>query len=329
MEKNQAARTNMFPEVTIITPTYQKPDLLKNRAVPSVLAQTYKNFEYIIVDDGSRDCTPHVMKEIQKLDHRIRTFFFETNQGAVFVSNYAIRQARGKYIIFLDHDNELLPTFLFETVKKIEELPLAYGAVCAGAFILYPNNRKITVIPNCDSEFYVAISDGWLIRKEVFFEGNLFYDEEITHDADSDFGIRFFEKYKAAVIKKPLSIRYIRKDIFDPSGASSITPRRIAGLRMFLKKNLKIIEARGTRRERAFLYRRIGKDFIFSNYRREAVTFFLKALAVQQSLRNCTHVIVCICGRFFYKKFYFFERNCYPFVFRLHNRLALIFRKKI
>ena len=74
-------------------------------SIKSVQAQTYKNWELIIVDDCSGDNTEQVVKDFQKDDNRIRLLVNERNCGAALSRNYALREARGRWIAFLDSDD--------------------------------------------------------------------------------------------------------------------------------------------------------------------------------------------------------------------------------
>lgn len=90
--------------VTIYIPTFNRLDLLK-RSLHSVLDQTYKNIEVIVVDDCSTDNTYEFLKEISEKDNRVRYFIKEKNSGACSSRNIAIKNATGKFITGLDDDD--------------------------------------------------------------------------------------------------------------------------------------------------------------------------------------------------------------------------------
>lgn len=89
--------------VSVIVPTYNYSRYI-GRTLSSVLAQTYKDFEVIIVDDGSTDKTKEVVETFQ--DARIR-YFFQKNQGACVARNRGVREAKGEYFLFEDADDML------------------------------------------------------------------------------------------------------------------------------------------------------------------------------------------------------------------------------
>jgi len=90
------------PLISIITPTYNRADFIQ-QAVDSVLAQTYLNFELLIVDDGSTDSTRALLEPVLE-DSRVR-YFYQENQGQSVARNLALSEAKGDYVCFLDSDN--------------------------------------------------------------------------------------------------------------------------------------------------------------------------------------------------------------------------------
>ena len=90
------------PLVSVILPTYNRAELLR-RAVNSVLAQTYPNWELIIWDDGSTDTTREIVSSYK--DDRIK-YFFDMNHGVAYARNRAVEVSTGKYLAFLDSDDE-------------------------------------------------------------------------------------------------------------------------------------------------------------------------------------------------------------------------------
>ncbi|MGB9592367.1 MAG: glycosyltransferase family 2 protein, partial [Candidatus Kryptoniota bacterium] len=108
--------------MSVIIPTYNRADLLP-RAIRSVLAQTFTDFELIVVDDGSIDNTREVVDKFTHLDARVK-YIWEPNSGRPAVpKNKGIENASGEYIAFLDHDDEWLPAKLEKQLILFNNIP--------------------------------------------------------------------------------------------------------------------------------------------------------------------------------------------------------------
>ena len=105
------------PKVSVVITTYNRAALLP-RAIRSVLAQTYEDYELIIVDDCSTDDTPEVVQRFA--DSRIRAVRHSDNRGQSAAVNTGIRLARGEYIAFLDDDDEWVDRKLSRQVRTLD-----------------------------------------------------------------------------------------------------------------------------------------------------------------------------------------------------------------
>ena len=93
-----------MPKVSVVIPTYNRAHLICE-TIDSILAQTYKDYEIIVVDDGSTDNTQEVLK---RYGDKVR-YFYQQNQGQASAWNFAVRQSSGEYIALLDSDDLWLP----------------------------------------------------------------------------------------------------------------------------------------------------------------------------------------------------------------------------
>jgi len=105
--------------VSVIVPVYQVEAYLP-RCIDSILAQTFTDFELILVDDGTRDNCPAIMAAYAKKDARIRLVHKE-NGGLSSARNAGLDIAKGKYIAFVDSDDYIAPEMLADTVRAAEE----------------------------------------------------------------------------------------------------------------------------------------------------------------------------------------------------------------
>lgn len=115
--------------VSIITPSYNSEKFI-SQTIESVLAQTYQDWEMLIVDDCSSDNSKKIIKEYTKKDNRIKLLQLEKNSGPAIARNKGIKEAKGRYIAFLDSDDLWLPQKLEKQIKFLYEnsLPLTYSA---------------------------------------------------------------------------------------------------------------------------------------------------------------------------------------------------------
>src|SRR5258705_1559285 len=115
------------PDFSIVVPLYNKVSEI-SRCLHSALAQTYENFELIVIDDGSTDGGDVVVRSFQ--DRRLR-FLQQENCGLAETRNNGVRAAKSAVVAFLDADDELLPTHLDEMCRLVQLHPEA-GIFCTG-----------------------------------------------------------------------------------------------------------------------------------------------------------------------------------------------------
>lgn len=96
------------PLVSIITPVYNSEKYI-SETIESVLNQTYKNWEHLIVDDCSTDNSWQLIQKYAEKDERIKIYRLDKNSGPGVARNHAIKEAKGKYIAFLDSDDIWVP----------------------------------------------------------------------------------------------------------------------------------------------------------------------------------------------------------------------------
>ena len=109
--------SNNFPLVSIIMPAFNAESTIAS-SIQSVIAQSYINWELLIVDDGSKDRTRQVIKP-HLSDPRI-FYFFQTNSGVASARNLGLTRSKGRYIAFLDSDDQWLPFKLDLQVAEME-----------------------------------------------------------------------------------------------------------------------------------------------------------------------------------------------------------------
>ena len=110
----------MNPTVSIIIPAYNAEATL-DRCLESILTQSLRDIEVLCINDGSTDGTGEVLNRWEKRDARVRIWQFEENKGFMAAENLAIRESSGKYVMFVDSDDRLLPGACENLVRLIEK----------------------------------------------------------------------------------------------------------------------------------------------------------------------------------------------------------------
>jgi glycosyltransferase involved in cell wall biosynthesis len=202
------------PVVSVSVSTYNRAHLL-GRALRSVLAQTFQDYEIIVVDDGSTDNTEEVVRSFG--DARIQYLRHESNRGQSAAINTGIRAATGEYVAFLDDDDEWLPEKLaiqLETFKTSDLERL--GVVSCPKLTVYDGRRKVRAPRKR------RFARGWvhkdllarrmvvpwatcslLVRRDALTEANLF-DESLPHSKDWDFVFRLSRDWQIQAVETPL-----------------------------------------------------------------------------------------------------------------------------
>jgi glycosyltransferase involved in cell wall biosynthesis len=110
------------PKISVITAVYNGERFLV-KTIESILNQTFKNFEYILINDCSKDKSLKIMKEYKKKDKRIVLINNKKNIGSASSRNLGLKMARGGYIAILDHDDLALPERLEKEQNYLEKNP--------------------------------------------------------------------------------------------------------------------------------------------------------------------------------------------------------------
>jgi glycosyltransferase involved in cell wall biosynthesis len=128
--------------VTVIIPTYNREVVLP-RAIESVLSQSFEMFELIVVDDGSSDDTESVVRSYN--DSRVEYVGFESNRGANAARKAGVEAASGKYVAFLDSDDEWMPAKISKQVERFESEPDGVGLVYTGVRFVDEDGETVGV----------------------------------------------------------------------------------------------------------------------------------------------------------------------------------------
>lgn len=188
--------------VSVIIPTYKRADLVP-RAIASVLAQTYPDFEILVVDDCSPDNTEAVVRAIP--DARIRYLRHGRNRGLPAGRNTGIRAANGGYVAFLDDDDE------WKTNKLERQLALMgnYDAVLCATEVngARPTRYRKELVTLADLRRGNRFAPSGLLVKTTVLR-DIWFDESLRVGEDWDAYIRMASRYRIGYIREPLVVYY-------------------------------------------------------------------------------------------------------------------------
>ncbi len=210
----------MEPFFSIVITVFNKENYITD-TIQSVLDQSYKNFEVIILNDGSTDDSE--TKILKFSDPRIR-YFSQKNKGAATARNFAISKSRNEYIALLDADDHWYPFYLEEQKKSINAYPEEFVFATAtevkihkksydSSYSIKANNGKPIKTNYFEGSFLTSIlhSSSTVIRKNVFEEVG-WYDPSIKSGQDTDLYVRIGLEYDVVFNPKVCATYIVRKN---------------------------------------------------------------------------------------------------------------------
>lgn len=207
----------MGKKVSVIIPTYNRACTIK-KAIESVLNQTYKNIEIIVVDDNSNDDTNYVIKKYLEKYKFIRYIKHEYNKGGSAARNTGAANSSGDILAFLDSDDEWISNKLEEDLKCIvdDDFDMVY---CDMYAINSKTGEKEAIIKKSYDDIYYELLKRNIIggtslitiKKQVFNQVGGF-NEGLPSCQDWEFYIKVARKYKIKKINKCLLNYYIHSD---------------------------------------------------------------------------------------------------------------------
>lgn len=198
--------------VSVIMPVYNAERYIRE-SIESVLAQTYCNWELILVNDASADGSAEIARAYAQKDARIRFYANERNLGVAKTRNRALGLARGVYVASLDNDDVALPTRIEEQVRFLQEHS-DHALVASDLEIIDEHSRTVAVrlYPHRDEEIRACLlrrnpiaNPASMFRRSVFLELGGAYDESVCPVEDYEFVIRVAQRFKVANLERKLT----------------------------------------------------------------------------------------------------------------------------
>lgn len=272
--------------ISIVITTYNRAFLLP-KSIKSVLCQTFPDFELIIVDDHSSDETPDVVGSFQ--DPRIRYIRHDRNQGLPASRNTGLQYAEGKYIAYLDDDDEWLPQKLALQLQVMETSEYHPCLVYCGALRESSNQTEQSIpteqgkMKNWIYEGYTMVESCMIISREALLQiGG--YSEELVSCIDHDVWMKMA---KTGFYMKPVPQALVR--IFDSSRdqMTSNLDKRLIGITQFFQKwKPVVLEEKGI-----FAWKKIEKVYRMQVYGKIKKQYLNHSIDQQMALKYCENLL--------------------------------------
>lgn len=300
--------------ITVVIPTYNRA-LTIERAVKSVITQTYKNLEIIIVDDASTDNTCDILNKLE-IENNIHIIKHEQNMGGSVARNTGIYAAKGEYIAFLDSDDEWLPNKLSEQMKIIRK-DKEVGMVYTNYYLvdqdtnkimsLYTNKHINNVLYNLLFCNFIGSTSTILVKKDCMMK-ICGFDANLPSCQDWDIYIRIAHLYKIVGIDEPLIKYYIHNNSITGSQEKSLMGHEIVLNKILeIAENSSIYKNKLNKIKAVHTFNLAHIMLRFDEFEK-ARKYFIKALLLYPyNFRYFTSVIVSLFGEntYFYIKKYF------------------------
>lgn len=200
-----------IPPIAVVMTTYNRADLLP-RAIDSILNQTYTNFDFIIVDDGSTDSSLQLLYDYMKKDKRIRVYPNNSNKGISYSRNKLLKLVQNKYFAIMDSDDWSYPQRLEKQITFMEDNPDVTVSSHQTNDLDFPNElakrwcQKSIELADYFFRKSPISNSSVLIRTNFIKKHNLFYNSNVLAGEDYQLWIDILKNGgKYAVIEEPLS----------------------------------------------------------------------------------------------------------------------------
>lgn len=293
------------PLVSVIVPAYNRAHVLR-RAVASVLAQTVRNIEVIIVDDCSDDGTELLVRELSREHDEVAYLRHDRRRGAGAARNTGERRARGVYLAFLDSDDAWLPEKLEKQLSAFErstpQTAIVYTGACiedevSGASRIRRAQDKGDVLERQIARNIIGSPSRVMIRRSAFRACGGF-DESLPAYADWDLWIRVASRYYVECVDEPL-VRYA-----ESADAMSADPAMMISAHEALWSKHRIGGL--SRRIRALHHCRLGHRLFVRGVSARGRYHLVRALAIEPwRPLHAALVLLSLLGRRAYKRVVF------------------------
>lgn len=268
-----------MPKVSVIMPAYNAEKYIKE-AIDSILNQTFKDFEFIIINDGSIDSTEDIIKSYT--DPRIKIINHDTNQGIYASRSDGLKMAQGEFIAILDSDDIAIKNRLEEQLNFMENHP-NIAVVGSWMEVINVDHREVhTLKHDCDPVIikWTHILKNQILNSSSFFRKKTvdkigYYRKEYEYAEDYDLWSRISRRYKMANMPRVLVQYRIRGKSVTRAPETRKTQKQHISQIIFNNINYYI----NLNREDFEIFRQVWKNSRISSFKN-----FIKARRIYKSL---------------------------------------------
>ncbi|NLV28922.1 MAG: glycosyltransferase family 2 protein [Erysipelotrichaceae bacterium] len=212
-------------KVTIITPYYNAKAIF-GRTFGSVLNQTYSNWEWIIVDDCSKDGSQDYLKDIEKKDQRIKVIFSAKNGGSAHARNQGLELATGRYVTFLDSDDTIDRNYLESQINFIVD----NGPVITAGYRRDKGGNITDFMPRDVINYKMTLKGNDMSCLTTMYDrtviGEVRFRENLVRDEDYAFWLEILKRgYVVKTNKQVLATYYLHAESKNSKKAKLFKPR--------------------------------------------------------------------------------------------------------
>ena len=208
-----------MPKISIIIQVYNAGNYLRS-CIDSLLKQEFKDFELILIDDGSDDESSSICDHYSYLFPNIKTFHFK-NEGVSSARNHGIELAQGRYLVFVDADDDVPPTSLSSLMKEDADLVI-------GGYIRKESGKETIYIPKEEKSYYEETKElflndilsrtflidgpwGKLFKREIVVNNHLTFNKNLSYAEDKLFVYTYMLLANNIITTKEIVYHQIRR----------------------------------------------------------------------------------------------------------------------
>jgi len=275
------------PKVSVIIPTYNRGYIVK-QAIDSILAQSFTDFEVLVIDDGSTDNTKAVVQLVA--DERV-SYFYKENGGVSSARNWGLSKASGQYIAFLDSDDIWPERFLEVMTERLNE-NADFGLAYTATTLKFPDGREESddasrcLSGQITSHLFkhgIIWPTSILVRRSIL--KGFWFDEKLKVCEDSDAFLRLSLNTKFMFVPDVKAIRRSSEDSVQKGTYTEGACLKILSLERFYYQlgGNELVSPKVANKKLSHCYRRAGERHRKQGYRKAAVSLLKRAITYQPS----------------------------------------------